>query len=133
MVFKVGMSSTAPLAGRLSHVFQPRFCILAAALIFGIGSLVAGLSDSLATFLAGRAIAGIGSAGIFTISIILVLQLTGPKRRGLCVGLLNSGFTIGVSTGAVLAGALEPRMGWVSLEHRGNRNSALRGRTLSLC
>jgi MFS family permease len=49
-----------------------------------------------------------------TISFILVLELSGKKRRGLFIGLVNSGFTTGVSLGAVVAGALVTGMGWVN-------------------
>lgn len=47
-------------------------------------------------------------------SIILVLELSSKERRGLCIGMVNAGFTIGVASGAVLAGAVTPVFGWVS-------------------
>ena len=49
-----------------------------------------------------------------TILLILVLELSAKKRRGLNIGLVNSVFTMGVSFGAVIAGALLPITGWVS-------------------
>lgn len=85
------------------------------ALITALGALITSFASSLATFLAGRAVTGIGAAGIFSVSIILVVQLTDPKRRGLFNGMLNTGYTIGVATGAVAAGAIEPVLGWRSL------------------
>ncbi|KAK5019853.1 hypothetical protein LTR16_001692 [Cryomyces antarcticus] len=59
--------------------------------------------------------AGVGAAGVFTISIIIVLELTGSKRRGLFVGLLNTGYTIGVALGAIAAGGLLQHVGWRAL------------------
>lgn len=50
---------------------------------------------------------------MMTIALILVLELSSKKKRGLFVGLVNAGFTTGVSFGAVLAGALLPVTGWV--------------------
>lgn len=50
-----------------------------------------------------------------TLSLILVLQLTSRKRRGLFIGLVNAGFTVGMSTGAVVFGALLPAIGWRAL------------------
>jgi len=85
------------------------------ALILSVGAFTTSLASNLASFLLGRAITGIGAAGIFSVSIILVIQLTEPKRRGLFNGLLNSGYTVGVATGAVAAGAIEPILGWRSL------------------
>lgn len=86
---------------------------MAAAILFSLGGTVTSQATSLRTFLLGRAISGIGGAGIMTISFILVLELSGKKKRGLFIGLVNTGFTTGVSLGAVIAGALLPITGWV--------------------
>lgn len=86
---------------------------MVASLLFAIGGVVTSQAKSLAAFLVGRAISGIGGAGIMTISFILVLELSGKKKRGLFIGLVNTGFTTGVSLGAVIAGALLPVTGWV--------------------
>jgi MFS family permease len=50
---------------------------------------------------------------MMTIAFILVLELSSKKKRGLFIGLVNAGFTTGVSLGAVIAGALLPVTGWV--------------------
>lgn len=46
-------------------------------------------------------------------AIILTLDLSSKKRRGLFIGLINVGMTTGIATGAVLAGILTPTYGWV--------------------
>ena len=63
-------------------------------------------------FLVGRVVTGIGSAAITPVALILVTELTSKRRRGLFIGLVNTGYTIGVSCGAIVAGALEPVVGW---------------------
>lgn len=110
------MSSCSPLAARLAQTFSPRNCIFLASLLFSLGGLVTSQAPDLKAFLVGRAISGGGGAGIMTISFILVLELSGKKRRGLFIGLVNTGFTTGVSLGAVIAGALVSVRGWVNLE-----------------
>jgi MFS family permease len=102
------------LAGRLSQIFSARNCIFVSSVIFALGGLATSQAPSFTVFLLGRVVSGIGAAGILTISIILVLELTGKKRRGLFIGLLNAGYTSGVALGAVIAGALLPVCGWVS-------------------
>ncbi len=87
--------------------------MLAASVLFSLGGIIASQAQILGVFLLGRAIQGIGGAGILSISFILVLELSGRKRRGLFIGLLNTGFTTGVAFGAVIAGALLPVTGWV--------------------
>lgn len=111
---QIAVSSIAPLAGRFAQVFSARNCIFVSSVIFSIGLFVTAQAPSFAAFLVGRVISGIGAAGILTISIILVLELTGKKERGLFIGLVNAGYTIGVALGAVVAGALLPVTGWVS-------------------
>ncbi|KAJ8066954.1 hypothetical protein OCU04_004336 [Sclerotinia nivalis] len=113
--YLIAMSSISPVAARLAQIFSPRNLILTAALLFAIGGAVTSQAPDLKTFLMGRAISGIGGAGIMTISLILILELTSKKRRGIFIGLANSGFTLGVSLGAVVWGALLPVVGWRSL------------------
>ena len=98
----------------MAQIFSPRNCVFVASLFFSAGGIITSQAQNLKTFLLGRAIQGVGGAGIMTISFILVLELSGKKRRGLFIGLLNTGFTTGVSFGAVIAGALLPITGWVS-------------------
>ena len=86
---------------------------MAASLVFAVGNVITGLAPSFEGFLIGRAITGMGGAGIVAVATILVLHLAPEKRRGLFLGLSNTGFTVGVSLGAVLAGALLPLTGWV--------------------
>lgn len=112
---QIGLSSMSPLAARLAQVFSPRNCIFTSALLFAIGGVITSQAPDLKHFLIGRAISGIAGAGIMTISFILILELTSKKRRGIFIGLANSGFTLGVSLGAVVWGALLPAVGWRNL------------------
>jgi MFS family permease len=82
-------------------------------ILFGAGGVIASQGKSMPVFLLGRIIQGIGGGSIMTVSLILVLELSTKKRRGLHIGLVNSVFTMGVSFGAVVAGALLPITGWV--------------------
>jgi MFS family permease len=112
---QIAISSVAPLAGRFTQIFSARKCIFVSSVVFSVGLLVTSQAPSFVAFLVGRVISGIGAAGILTISIILVLELTDKKRRGLFVGLVNAGYTSGVALGAVVAGALLPVTGWRAL------------------
>jgi predicted MFS family arabinose efflux permease len=83
-------------------------------MIVCVGSVITSLSPSLAVFLFGRVVTGAGAAGILIVATIIAIQLASAKQRGLYIGLINSGMTVGVSLGAVIAGAVEPKYGWVS-------------------
>ncbi|KAF2455639.1 putative MFS multidrug transporter [Lineolata rhizophorae] len=113
--YLIAMSSITPLGGRICRIFSPRTYITFSSLVFAIGVLVTSLSHNLAIFLLGRTITGVGSAGMLSVVIILILELASVERRGLFIGLANSGMTVGVSLGAVIAGALAPAAGWRSV------------------
>jgi MFS family permease len=110
--YLIAMSALGPLNGKLAAVFTPRITIFASSILLATGVIISGLATTFESFITGRVFTGIGAAGIFTVSIIIVLELTGSKRRGLAIGLLNTGFTIGVAVGATAAGALLPHTGW---------------------
>jgi predicted MFS family arabinose efflux permease len=101
-----------PLAGRLCQIFSSRNYIFASIIIQCIGLLITSVAPTLWMFLVGRVFTGIGSAAITPVALILVTELTSKRRRGLFIGLVNTGYTIGVSCGAIIAGALEPVVGW---------------------
>lgn len=111
--YLITMASMAPLAGRLAMIFSPGIMILVSSAFFAIGAVVCSQARVFSVFIAGRVLSGVGGAGVLTLSMILVLQLTSKKRRGLFIGMVNAGFTIGLSSGAVVFGALLPSLGWV--------------------
>jgi MFS family permease len=113
--YLIAMSALAPLMGRLSQVFSPRLCMFFSTLLICFGSLITSLANSLNWFLVGRSLTGAGGAGILIVATILVIQVVSPKRRGLLIGLANTSMTVGLSLGAVIAGAAEPKIGWVSI------------------
>lgn len=110
--YLISMSSLGPLNGKLASVFGPRICIFASTVVLAVGTTLSSIANSFETFITGRCVTGVGASGIFTISIIIVLELSGSERRGLAIGILNSGYTFGVAMGATAAGALLGPMGW---------------------
>ncbi|KAL7813725.1 major facilitator superfamily domain-containing protein [Trichoderma gracile] len=55
---------------------------------------------------------GVGGAGIVVMAVVFVIELTGPRTRGVVIGFVNAAFTMGVSVGAAVYGVLEPVVGW---------------------
>ncbi|PTD03290.1 hypothetical protein FCULG_00009683 [Fusarium culmorum] len=99
--YLIPMSSLAPVTGRLATIFPPRTLILPIAALIATGGLVCTVSTSFGVFVAGRVIAGTGAAGVLSLAIIIAIELASEKSRGLVLGLINAGFTAGVSFGAI--------------------------------
>lgn len=110
--YLISTSALSPLVGRLATIFSPRVLALPIAVFFATGGAVTALARTFGVFILGRVLTGVAGAGIMTLSVILVLELTSKKTRGIFIGLVNCGFTIGLSTGAVVYGALLPVIGW---------------------
>lgn len=113
--YLIAISALSPLSGRLASIFSPRTLVLPMGFFFVAGQTVTAIAHSFAVFILGRVLTGVGGAGVMTLSVILILELVGKERRGIFIGLLNCGFTIGLSSGAIVYGALLPVMGWVCI------------------
>ena len=110
--YLIAITSITPIAGRLCLVFTPRAYLFGSIVLQSFGLLITGSAPKLWVFLVGRVISGIGSAAITPVALILVRELTDTTKKGLFFGLVNAGYTTGVSLGAIVAGALEPAVGW---------------------
>lgn len=110
--YLIAVTSITPVAGRLCAIFTPRVYLLASIVVQTCGLLITSQARSLGSFLVGRAVTGVGSASVTPVAFILVTELTSPRRRGLFFGCINTGYTSGVACGAIIAGALEPLVGW---------------------
>ncbi|MFD6298007.1 MFS transporter [Streptomyces sp. NPDC060235] len=110
------------LFGRMGDLFGRRRLFLAGLALFGAASLLATFAWDPASFLAGRALQGLGAAAIVPtgMSLLTTTFPEGPARdRALGVSgtVLSLGFTVGMVAGGVLTDVLGWRstMGLLSL------------------
>lgn len=101
-----------PVYGRLSDGVGRRRLILAGLVIFSVGTTLTVIAPSLGWLMAGRAIQGIGTAGIMPLSMAMISTIFPPAERGKALGTWSS---IGPTTGFVgplMAGFLVDHFGW---------------------
>ncbi|MFD4631917.1 MFS transporter, partial [Streptomyces sp. NPDC058473] len=103
------------LFGRAGDLFGRRKLFLAGLALFGLASLLATFAWDPASFLAGRALQGVGAAAIVPtgMSLLTTTFPEGPQRDralGISGTLLSLGFTVGM----VLGGVLTDTLGWRS-------------------
>lgn len=103
------------LSGRLGDLYGRRRLFLTGLALFGAASLLATLAWDPASFLAGRALQGLGAAAIVPtgMSLLTTTFPEGPQRDralGISGTLLSLGFTVGMVAGGVLTDTL----GWRS-------------------
>ena len=98
-------------SGALADLWEGRRTLLAGLAVYGIGALVCGVAPEIYSFLAGRAIQGIGLAFFNPVALAMVGALVPTERRGYVMGWMGTINTAGIATGP-LAGGLAADTNW---------------------
>ena len=69
------------LFGRIYRFYNLRWTFLCCVIVFEVGSAICGAAPSSAVFIFGRAIAGLGSAGIMTGSMMIIIPMVPLHKR----------------------------------------------------
>lgn len=78
------------LFGRIYKFYDMRRIYLACILIFEIGSILCAAAPSSSVFIVGRAVAGLGSAGIWTGAMLVIIPIVPLHKRPMYQGTQNS-------------------------------------------
>ncbi|KAI0195495.1 major facilitator superfamily domain-containing protein [Astrocystis sublimbata] len=111
------LTSTAfmPLYGQFAQVLGRRWPTMTGVAIFIIGSGISGGAKSTGALIAGRAIMGIGGAGIGSMVQLIVLDLVPLRETGKYLGIVYAVFGIGSALGPPVGGAIAQtgHWGWI--------------------
>lgn len=93
------------LYGRIYTFFPTKPVFMSGIFLFEIGSAICGAAQNSIMLIVGRAIAGLGSSGVFTGAILIMLNTVPLHRRPLLQGLFGACFGIASVAGPLLGGA----------------------------
>ncbi|KAJ4365036.1 hypothetical protein N0V83_008652 [Neocucurbitaria cava] len=93
------------LYGRVYTFFPTKPVFLSGIFLFEAGSAICGAAQSSMMLIIGRAIAGLGSSGIFTGAILIMLNSVPLHRRPMLQGLFGACFGLASVAGPLLGGA----------------------------
>ncbi|KAK0383924.1 hypothetical protein NLU13_8015 [Sarocladium strictum] len=110
--YMLGNTSFVATWGKISDVFGRKPSILAAAVIFWIGSLLCGVSTSMGMLIAARAIQGVGGGGLIVLPNICVSDLFSMRNRGLYFGIFGMIWALASAIGPVLGGLFTTKVSW---------------------
>src|ERR1700722_1807691 len=103
---------STPLWGKLGDQYGRKFFFQAAIVIFLIGSILSGLSQSMFELIAFRAVQGLGAGGLMVGAQAIVGDIVSPRERGRYVGLFGAVFGVSSVIGPLLGGVFVDNLTW---------------------
>ncbi|KAI1394377.1 MFS general substrate transporter [Hypoxylon trugodes] len=105
-------AAATPPWGKISDIFGRKPILLAAIVIFFIGSLIGALANNINTLIAGRVIQGTGGGGILGLSATVIGDVFSPRERSKYYGILGVTWGLACGLGPVVGGAFAEFVSW---------------------
>jgi MFS family permease len=100
------------LFGKFYGNFNVKWVFLVALALFEVGSLICGAAPNSVALIVGRAIAGLGSAGIFSGAQIICAYTVPLEKRAIYTGLIGGTYGLASVIGPLLGGAFTDHASW---------------------
>ncbi|KAK0667512.1 putative efflux system protein [Cercophora samala] len=100
------------LFGRFYTFFSIKWVYLIAIFIFEVGSLICAVANSSVTLIIGRAIAGVGAAGIFSGALTILAYSVPLAKRPIYTGAIGSMYGLASISGPLMGGAFTDHVTW---------------------
>ncbi|OJJ95696.1 hypothetical protein ASPACDRAFT_35954 [Aspergillus aculeatus ATCC 16872] len=101
-----------PFFGKVYSLFSNKVVFLAALLVFEVGSAICATALNSNIFILGRALAGLGSAGISAGTTLILAECVPLARRPTWNSIIGSTFALGSVAGPLLGGAFTEKTTW---------------------
>ncbi|KAF8218305.1 major facilitator superfamily domain-containing protein [Mycena galopus ATCC 62051] len=110
--YLLAISACQLLFGKLYSVFPLKWVYVGTISAFELGILICGVAPNSNALIIGRAIVGLGTAGILTGSWIIISRIVPLQRRPLHIGGLIALYGIVGVVGPLLGGVLVDKLSW---------------------
>ena len=110
--YLVASTVAVPIVGRLTDIYGRKIFFIGGISVFILGSVLAGMSESMTQLIAFRAIQGLGGGVIMANSFVAIADLFPPEERGKFQGFLGVVFGMSSVIGPTLGGFITDNFSW---------------------
>lgn len=100
------------LTGKIYKFYPAKPLFLTSIILFELGSTVSGAAPSSKAFIVGRAISGLGSAGMFSGLTVIMFDTIPLQQRPIFQGFFGATFAVGSVIGPLIGGTFTDRVTW---------------------
>ncbi|KAM3079995.1 hypothetical protein ACMFMF_003409 [Clarireedia jacksonii] len=93
-----------PTFGRIYTIFSIKYTFMTAIVIFEIGSLICATAPNSTALIVGRAVAGLGTGGLFSGAVVILAYCLPLRKRPAAFGLIGGMWGIASVAGPLLGG-----------------------------
>lgn len=101
-----------PTWASFSHILGRKSVILAALLLFTIGTVICSIAHNVTLLLLGRCIQGVGGGGLVALTYVVVTDMVTLRERGKWMSIISVQWAIGSVLGPVIGGAFAEKLTW---------------------
>lgn len=106
-------TATTPIWGKLSDLFSKKLLYQLAIVIFTVGSVLGGISQSMPQLIGFRALQGVGMGGLQALIQAVMAAMITPRERGRYAGYIGATFALATTSGPLLGGLIvDSPLGW---------------------
>jgi EmrB/QacA subfamily drug resistance transporter len=112
IAYNLTSTSTMALWGRTSDLYGRKRLLVAAVVVFLLGSALSGLAHTFGELIAFRACQGVGAGGMITLAMAVIADVVPPRERSRYQGYIQLLFTVSSVAGPLLGGLLVDALSW---------------------
>ena len=101
-----------PVLGAMADMFGKARLMIVCLVLLGLANILGAMATSFPLLFASRILAGIGSGGVFPVSLSLTSDLVGPEKRQVAISRTLAGAMTGNLLGASASGLIGDFLGW---------------------
>jgi EmrB/QacA subfamily drug resistance transporter len=110
--YLLALAAVMPVTGWMARRYGAKRVYLISLLLFTLGSVACGLSNTLVALVVFRVLQGIGGGMIMPLAQLIMAQVAGPKRMGRVMGVVSMPAMLAPIFGPVIGGLILENLHW---------------------